>query len=123
MTLIKKEANEAKKAQARADYIAAIAREERQWKAEHQKEADEYAKKHNLVTVQDHINHIKNKLSNSSMLASGKKNSALESVQKKKCIDCGSTNIKRQYDEEKSTPENIIWLDYLCLDCKERFNA
>jgi len=120
MTLIKKEANEAKKAQARADYIAAVNREEREWQAEHQKEADEYAKKHNLVTVQDHINHIKNRWSAHKNRPDGK-NSEPESVQKKKCIDCGSTNIKRQYDEGKSTPENIVWLDYLCLDCKERF--
>lgn len=95
-----------------------------EWKAEHQKEADEYAKKHNLVTVQDHINHIKKKLANSSMLANGKKNSAQEKSAKKKCLNCGGTKLVRQYDETKTTQKDVVWTnEYLCLACKERFNA
>ncbi len=89
---------------------------------ERRKSADEFAKKHNLVTVDDHKAYIRGVLSKSSMLSRGKKDEAGEVMPKKRCENCGSTNIQRQYDKTKSKiGGDVVWTnEYVCRDCKQR---
>jgi len=118
MTLIKKEANEAQKAQEHADYIAKVNREEKEWRDEFNKMYPETTD--SLRSVDDIIDFIKNRWSTHS--SKPNREDSDQETQKKKCLNCGSTQLVRQYDETKTTQKDIVWTDeYRCLTCKERF--
>jgi len=121
MTLIKKETNEASVAKAamlKADLIA------RQRRIE-----DEFNEKHNIKTPEDaerFIQKCKDEiLTKTDKMQYNKPGKESASVsKKKKCLNCGSTQLVRQYDETKTTQKNIVWTnEYRCLTCKERFGC
>lgn len=127
MSLSKKETQDAKNAQAKADYIAAVNREQGEWEEEHKKEEAEFDEKHSIKTPEDakrFIQECKDKIlaQTSKMQHSKPGKEGVETAPKKKCLNCGYSKwLVQQYDETKSTKKNIVWTDeYLCTNCKER---
>ena len=114
----KSEATLAQEVQEEYDRKVAQRRKDDEWNNDSQ----EFAKEHNLDCVDDHKTYIRAVLSKSKMLSGGKKDSAGDIIPKKRCIECGSTNIQRQYDKTKTKlGGEIFWIDeYICRDCKTK---
>ena len=125
MAFTDKGVQSAKKAQEHADRLAATLTKQRR----EQEVEDEFNEKHNIETPEDaekFIQKCKDEVfAKTSKMQHNKPRKEIVPVQsKKKCLNCGSPDIRRQYDKTKSTEKEIVWTDeYECMEysCKTRF--
>jgi len=118
----KNKAKEAKRAQLKADWSAIHAESRKELKDEFDKTYKDVKLPDNLVTPEDHINYVQSMVLGFGKKKTGEKSSqVLEAQPKKKCLNCGSTNIIRERDE--TINDKVVWTDeYECQNCKTRFN-
>ena len=111
------------KAQARADHLAALMASEKRLLDERDEFYKDVKIPDSVKTPQDHIDYVKASLTKIGVQNKRSENGPPGEIQQEKlCLNCGSPRIQRQYDEVNSTTKNIVWTDYKCLVCKERFN-
>jgi len=118
----KREENEQRQAQDKADGIASHNRGRQRLLDERDELYKDVKLPDNLNGPQDHLDYIKAKLSKVSVSPGGKKDEKTgEVIPKKRCENCGSVNVVQQYDEDNSTAKSVIWTnEYVCRDCKTR---
>ncbi len=125
MAFTDKGVQSAKKAQEHADCVASLARSRKDIIDERDEMYKDVKLPDNLVTPEDHINYAKSVVLGFGKKKTGEKSGqVLEAKSKKKCLNCGSPDIRRQYDKTKSTEKEIVWTDeYECMEysCKTRF--
>jgi len=122
MAFTDKGAKDALKAQERADYMVSFERSRKDLIDERDETYKDVKLPDNLVTAEDHINYVQSVVLGFGKKKTGEKSSqVLETQPKKKCLNCGSTNIIRQRDE--TINDKVVWTDeYECQNCKTRFN-
>lgn len=119
MSFTDKGAKDALKAQEHADGLATAIREK--------KVEDEFNEIHNIKTPEDAERFIQkckdDILAKTTKMQYNKpgKEGVPAVLPKKRCLNCGSTNIFRQRDEDIT--DKVVWTDeYECQACKTRFN-
>jgi len=122
MAFTDKGAKDAKQAQLKADWSALHAQSRKDLIDEHYETYKDVKLPDNLVTPEDYINYVQSMVLGFGKKKGGEKSGqVLETQPKKKCLNCGSTNIIRQRDE--TINDNVVWTDeYECQNCKTRFN-
>ena len=109
----KKEVNIVKEAMLEADRIAKERRREREFDEEHGIKTPEDAERF----IQKCKDKIFTATSKFGKVEAGKKGGKV--LVKRKCLNCGG-RVQRQYDKDKSTLKNIVWMGYDCSACGEK---